>query len=64
MMWGWIPFTLWLFSRFKHRHAVIAGFALSWMFLPQYKYALTGLPNYTKVGDELQHPVGDPDFQQ
>lgn len=49
MMWGWIPFTLWLFSRFKHRHAVIAGFALSWMFLPQYKYALAGLPNYTKV---------------
>ncbi|NCA89537.1 MAG: O-antigen ligase domain-containing protein [Gammaproteobacteria bacterium] len=48
-MFGWLPFSLWLFSRLNPRHAVIAAFALGWMFLPQYSYGITGLPDYSKV---------------
>lgn len=48
-MFGWIPAAIWLFARLQARHAVIAGFLLSWMFLPQYTYTITGIPNYSKV---------------
>jgi hypothetical protein len=48
-MFGWLPFCLWLFSRLPPRHAVIAAFALGWMFLPQYSYVISGLPNYSKI---------------
>ena len=46
---GWIPVVLWLFSRLRAHHAVIAGFFLAWMFLPQYAIPLPGLPDYGKV---------------
>lgn len=49
MMFGWIPVVLQLFKRLRPHHAVIAGFLLAWMFLPQYDYELPGLPNYSKV---------------
>ena len=49
MMFGWIPFVLGLFKRLRPHHAVIAGFLLAWMFLPQYDYELPGLPNYSKI---------------
>ena len=48
-MFGWLPFSLWLFSRLPPRYAVIAAFALGWMFLPQYSYGISGLPDYSKV---------------
>ncbi|GAB6060083.1 hypothetical protein [Desulfonatronum parangueonense] len=48
-MFGWLPFSIWLFSKLQARHAVIAGFLLSWMFLPQYSYNFSGIPDYTKV---------------
>ena len=48
-MFGWIPLVLGLFARLKAHHAVIAGFLLAWMFLPQYDYELPGLPNYSKI---------------
>jgi hypothetical protein len=48
-MFGWIPLVLALFKRLQPRHAVIAGFLLAWMFLPQYDYRLPGLPNYSKI---------------
>jgi hypothetical protein len=48
-MFGWIPLVLGLFARLKPHHAVIAGFLLAWMFLPQYDYELPGLPNYSKI---------------
>ncbi len=48
-MFGWIPLALGLFRRLRPHHAVIAGFLLAWMFLPQYDYELPGLPNYSKV---------------
>ena len=49
MMFGWIPLVLQLFKRMRPHHAVIAGFLLAWMFLPQYDYELPGLPNYSKI---------------
>lgn len=48
-MFGWIPLALQLFKRLRPHHAVIAGFLLAWMFLPQYDYKLPGLPNYSKI---------------
>jgi hypothetical protein len=49
VMFGWIPFAVWLFKVLKARHAVIAGFLLSWMFLPQYTFGIAGIPDYSKV---------------
>lgn len=48
-MFGWIPLIVLLFATFPARRAVISGFLLAWMFLPQYSYGITGLPDYTKV---------------
>lgn len=48
-MFGWIPLVLQLFRKLQPHHAVIAGFLLSWMFLPQYDYDLPVLPNYSKI---------------
>lgn len=48
-MFGWIPVAILLFTRLQARHAVIAGFLISWMFLPQYTYTITGIPNYSKI---------------
>lgn len=50
-MFGWPPLAIWLFARFRHRPrlAVIAGFLLAWMFLPNYGYKLPALPDYTKI---------------
>lgn len=48
-MFGWIPLIILLFAKFPARRAVIGGFLLAWMFLPQYSYGITGLPDYTKV---------------
>ncbi|WP_051261364.1 hypothetical protein [Desulfovibrio inopinatus] len=48
-MFGWIPFVLYLFARFKGQRAVIAAFILAWLFLPVASYGLSGLPDYTKM---------------
>lgn len=49
-MFGWLPFVVWLFSRFRpHHRAVIAAFLLAWMFLPEYDYHLPVLPTYDKI---------------
>jgi hypothetical protein len=48
-LFGWIPVVLWLFSRLRAHYAVIAGFFLAWMFLPQYAFPLPGFPDYGKV---------------
>lgn len=49
VMFGWLPFVIWLFSVLKARHAVIAGFLLGWMFLPQHTFVIPGFPNYSKI---------------
>ena len=46
---GWVPLSLWLFSKLEPTRAVIAIFALGWMFLPEYSYDLKGIPDYSKV---------------
>lgn len=48
-MFGWIPLVLKLFQRLRPHHAVIAGFLLAWMFLPQYDYKMPVIPNYSKI---------------
>jgi hypothetical protein len=48
-MFGWIPFVLWLFTRYEPRRAVITAFLAAWLFLPIYSYPLPGLPDYTKI---------------
>lgn len=50
MMFGWLPFVIFLFAKIKPPHrAAIAGFLLGWMFLPQYDYHLPALPTYDKT---------------
>ncbi len=46
---GWIPAVLVLFAVLPPRRAVLAGFIAAWLFLPNYGYAIAGLPNYTKM---------------
>ena len=48
-MFGWIPIVFYFFSRFPARQAVIVGFIVAWLFLPQKEFPLPGLPDYTKV---------------
>lgn len=49
VMFGWIPLIIYLFSRLPARQAVILGFILAWLFLPQKEFPLPGLPDYTKM---------------
>jgi hypothetical protein len=46
---GWIPFVLLLFALLPARRAVIGGILLGWLLLPEAKYPLAGLPDYTKL---------------
>ncbi len=48
-MFGWIPLVLLLFSKLKPQRAVITAFLVAWLFLPEAKYEVSGLPNYTKM---------------
>ncbi len=48
-MFGWIPVVIFLFNKFPAQQAVIIGFVVAWLFLPQAKFPLSGLPDYTKV---------------
>ncbi|MDJ0734015.1 MAG: O-antigen ligase domain-containing protein [Nostocaceae cyanobacterium] len=49
VMFGWIPTVLYLFIRFPAHRAVVVSFILAWLFLPQAKYPIIGLPDYTKM---------------
>ncbi|WP_036483632.1 hypothetical protein [Myxosarcina sp. GI1] len=49
VMFGWIPLICYFFTRFPARQAVIIGFILAWLFLPQKEFPLPGLPDYTKM---------------
>jgi hypothetical protein len=49
VMLGWIPAILYLFTRFTPRQAVIIGFVVAWLFLPQKQFPLPSLPDYTKI---------------
>lgn len=50
MMFGWLPLVIYLFSRIKPtHHAVIAGFLLAWMYLPQAIFKIPVIPAYNKI---------------
>ena len=48
-MLAWIPFILYLFSRFNPRQAIVVCFITSWLFLPEAFLPLPGLPDYSKI---------------
>lgn len=54
-MFGWIPFTLYLFSQYSQagklgiERAVVLSFIGAWLFLPEIAFPLPGLPDYTKL---------------
>lgn len=47
-MLGWIPVAMGLFLIMKPRHAVIAGYIIAMLFLPNYRYEIPKLMDYTK----------------
>ncbi len=49
VMFGWIPFVLYLFKWVPAQRAVIVSFIIAWLFLPVVKFSLPGLPDYTKM---------------
>ena len=50
MMFGWLPFAVWMFGRVRPGHrAALCGFLLAWMLLPLYGYHLPALPTYDKI---------------
>ena len=50
MMFGWLPFVVWIFREVRPPHrAALYGFLLAWMLLPLYGYHLPALPTYDKI---------------
>lgn len=52
-MFGWLPFCLTLFAYLPPRRAVIAGFIISWLFLPITSYSTPGFPDYDKISASI-----------
>jgi hypothetical protein len=48
-LFGWLGVALALFKYLTPHRAAIAGFLLSWMFLPWYTYNFVGIPDYNKT---------------
>jgi hypothetical protein len=49
VMFCWIPFVIYLFSKYPAQRAVVMSFLGAWMFLPEATLALPGIPDYTKM---------------
>ncbi|MFQ4142288.1 O-antigen ligase domain-containing protein [Chlorogloeopsis sp. ULAP02] len=49
VIFGWIPFVLFLFRWMPTQKAVILSFIIAWLFLPVVSFELPGIPNYTKI---------------
>ena len=49
VMFGWIPFVLYLFRWLPAQRAVVVSFMVAWLFLPLAAFPLPGLPDYTKM---------------
>ena len=49
MMFGWLPFVLFLFAAQPARRAVLVGMIGAWLFLPMRGYHIGVLPDYTKT---------------
>ncbi|WP_319409028.1 hypothetical protein [uncultured Desulfosarcina sp.] len=48
MLFGWVPFTIFLFFRLEPHRAVLFSVIGGWLFLPTTGYDLQGLPAYSK----------------
>ncbi len=48
MLFGWVPFTLLLFSVLSARRAVLISAIVGWLFLPVAEFPLPGFVDYTK----------------
>ncbi|NIA12724.1 MAG: O-antigen ligase domain-containing protein [Nitrospiraceae bacterium] len=48
-LFGWIPVILALFAFLPNRRAVVVGFVMAWLFLPDYGYEIRFLPEYDKT---------------
>lgn len=48
-MFGWIPAVSLFFHRLKPQLAASVSFCAAWMFLPEAKFPLKGLPDLTKI---------------
>lgn len=48
MLFGWVPFTIFLFFRLPAHRAVLVSIIGGWLFLPMTGYDLPGLPDYSK----------------
>jgi len=46
---GWAPTIVVLFMVLPHRRAVIVGFLVAWLLLPNGGYNIPGFPDYTKM---------------
>lgn len=49
VMFGWIPFVLYLFRWLPAQRAIVVSFIAAWLFLPQVGFPILGLPDYTKM---------------
>jgi hypothetical protein len=49
VMFGWIPVVLAIFVRRPPQQAVLIAFMGAWLLLPEAEYALSGVPDYTKM---------------
>lgn len=48
-MFGWLPFTLLLFGTLPPKRALVIVYILGWLILPNVRYDLQGLPDYSKT---------------
>jgi len=48
-MFGWIPFVLYLFTKFPPQRSVVISFVAAWLFLPLAEFHIPGIPAYTKM---------------
>lgn len=46
---AWMPLVVWAISKFEKRIVVAGAFVLGWMFLPEAKIPLPGLPDLSKM---------------
>ncbi len=49
VMFGFLPFSLWLFDKYPPKIAVATVFVVGWSFLPQAEIVVPILPDYTKI---------------
>ncbi len=49
VMLAWLPIVIYLFIKFPAQRAVVIGFVIAWLFLPQRAgFAVTGIPDYSR----------------